>query len=57
MAACSAHDLDLARLLVDADLGRGGALVPVRGGDALAGVGVEPAVVRELADAAPSVAA
>ena len=36
-------DLDHARLLVDRDAHRAGALVPVRRGDALAGVGIESA--------------
>ncbi len=52
-----AHHLDAARLLVDAHLCGGCALVPVRGADALARVRVEPAVVRELPDAPPAVAA
>ena len=40
---------DDAGVLVDVELGRGGALVPVGGRDTLAGVGVEAAVVGDEA--------
>ena len=45
-------DADLAGLLVDADARARGALVPVRRGDALPGVGIEAALVADLAEAA-----